>query len=160
MSEFVIKDSPGKGKGIFSNILFEQGQILFRFDGKQITLQEAKALSTFDSERLLQIGPSIYLNVKEHFGVFTNHSCNPNCYIKISVNNAFLVAARLIKPGDELCFDYSTTSTDTVDTWSMQCNCQPYGCRRVITGFSSVPKEQRNKMISLGMVPSYVIKSL
>lgn len=160
MKEFTIKDSFGKGKGIFSNAVFEKNQVLFKFDGKKITTEDLKDLSRYDSERLLQIGADLYLNVKEHFGVFINHSCNPNCYIKMAVNNAFLVAARPIAVNDELCFDYSTTSTDTADAWSMTCNCHPYNCRKVISGFSTVPAPHRAKLISLGMVPGYVVKSI
>lgn len=157
MSEFIIKDSPGKGKGLFAARDIEKNEVLFKFEGKKYSLEEALELP--GNDRFLQIGADLFLDVGSHFSAFTNHSCNPNCYINIVVNTAFLISLIPIKTGEEIYFDYSTTSTDTPEMWSMECNCHQFYCRKNITGFQSVPDDQKRRMVSLGMVPSYVVNA-
>jgi len=154
MNEFIIKDSPNKGKGLFTSTPIERNSILFRFDGKLIKTDKPNELN----DRFLQVGTNLYIDIEKHMGVFVNHSCNPNCYVKIAVNTAFLLSTRPIAAGDELFYDYSLTSTESLKTFSMKCGCDPFGCRRVISGFDSVPTDQQTKLISLGMVPRYVVK--
>lgn len=152
MTHFLIKDTKNKNKGLFSMKSFGKNDILFRFDGISITTNVPAVVD----ERFLQIGTNLYLNINDHMGVFCNHSCNPNSYIKISVNTAFLLALRPIAFGEEITYDYSLTSTETADTWSMECNCAIFGCRKLITGFSSLPEKQQKEYIAAGMVPKYV----
>ena len=56
---------------------------------------------------------------------FINHSCTPNCWIEIDVKRKtiWIRASRLIEPGEELTYDYSTVGDHTI-----QCRCRP-GCR-------------------------------
>lgn len=156
MNKFVIKDSVGKGRGLFTTSRLEKDDVLFMFKGESCNLEEALKFPKEVNERFLQAGKDLYLNLGTHFSVFTNHSCKPNCYIKVAVNNAFLLAARQIDAGEELLFDYSLTSTDTPEMWSMKCNCNPFYCRKVISGFQTIPEKQRNELKATGMVPKYV----
>lgn len=153
MNDFVIKDSKVSGKGLFTTIPFQANSILFKFDGKIIKSADPKTVNS----RFLQIGSQTYLDIEKHMGVFCNHSCNPNCYVKIAVNSVFLLTSRAISAGDELFYDYSLTSNETTDSFSMSCNCDPFGCRKTITGFNSLSEKQKARLISLGMVPKYVI---
>ena len=56
---------------------------------------------------------------------FINHSCTPNCWIEIDVKKKtiWIRASRLIEPGEELTYDYSTVGDHTI-----QCRCRP-GCK-------------------------------
>src|SRR5271170_4896573 len=105
MTEFIIKDSPNKGKGLFTATPIERNSILFRFEGKLIKSDKPSELNDY----FLQVGSNLYVDTEKHMGKFVNHSCNPNCYIKIAVNTAFLLSTRPIAAGDELLFDYSLT---------------------------------------------------
>jgi SET domain-containing protein len=154
MDDFIVKEAPGKGRGLFATKNYEKGQVLFEFDG--IKLGKEKAWVHPQSEKLLQIGPTLYLDVSDHYSVFTNHSCNPNCCVKISIEHAFLVACLPIKAGDELTFDYSTTSTESPTEWSMSCKCSIFGCRKNISGFHSLPYRQQQLYIEQGFVPYYL----
>src|SRR5258708_29394693 len=158
MSDFIIKESQGKGKGLFSTKDFGINEILFKFDGEKISAESAFKLP--NNDRLLQVGSQLYLDLGTHYSVFINHLCSPNCMIKISVNMAFLLSTRQIKSGDEITFDYSLTSTETLDTWSMRCDCHRFYCRKIISGFSTIPAGQKMKLIADGMVPDYVINGI
>ncbi len=53
---------------------------------------------------------------------FINHSCSPNCWTEIVDKTIWIRASRLIEPGEELTYDYSTVGAHTI-----QCRCRP-GC--------------------------------
>jgi len=55
---------------------------------------------------------------------YINHSCRPNCWIEIEpkTKTIWIRASRLIRPGEELTYDYSTVGDHTI-----QCRCRP-GC--------------------------------
>lgn len=155
MANYTIKNKKDKGNGLFSTVDIDAGQVVLQFIGKPVLYKDVPDLK--QSDNLLQIDKDLYLDLKGHPSNFCNHDCNPNSFVKIAIKNAFLIAARPIKIGEEICFDYSATSTDTPEMWSMKCNCHPFNCRRLISGFSTVPDKQKARMISLGMVPKYVL---
>ena len=57
---------------------------------------------------------------------FINHSCTPNCYVQIIGRTIWIRAARNIRPGEELGYDYSTDGEQKI-----QCRCRP-GCQRFL----------------------------
>ncbi len=57
---------------------------------------------------------------------FINHSCRPNCYIEIKNRTIWIRAARTIRRGEELSYDYNTGG-DAM----MECCCRP-GCQRLL----------------------------
>ena len=54
---------------------------------------------------------------------FINHACKPNCYIQIIGDVIWICAARNIKTGEELSYDYCTDGAAVI-----QCKCRP-GCK-------------------------------
>jgi SET domain-containing protein len=57
---------------------------------------------------------------------FINHSCEPNCYTQIVGETIWIRAARNIRKGEELTYDYATDGVGT-----MPCRCAP-GCRTLL----------------------------
>lgn len=53
---------------------------------------------------------------------FINHSCTPNCYYEIVDKTIWIRAARNIRRGEELTYDYQT-----IGERSIPCRCRP-GC--------------------------------
>lgn len=159
---FTIKKSPNaRGQGLFTNRAFDSNAVVFKFEGKIITIDELNANYTKDQQAdVLQIGKQLYLDLFNENWHFVNHSCNPNCYVKVAVNNAFLISTRPIAKGEELTFDYSLGSSDTPDEWNLQCFCHRFYCRKEVSGFYSLPKEKQDEAIKKGWVPNYILKEL
>jgi uncharacterized protein len=57
---------------------------------------------------------------------FINHSCEPNCYTQIVGDTIWIRAARNIRRGEELTYDYATDGEGTI-----QCKCRP-GCPTIL----------------------------
>jgi uncharacterized protein len=62
-------------------------------------------------------------NVGGNIARFINHSCTPNCWVDVVDQTIWIRAARNIKPGEELTYDYNTEGDKTI-----QCRCRP-GCK-------------------------------
>ena len=57
---------------------------------------------------------------------FINHSCRPNCYIDIKGGVIWIRAARTIRKGEELTYDYNTDGEGLI-----KCRCRP-DCQRFL----------------------------
>ena len=57
---------------------------------------------------------------------YINHSCRPNCYIDIKKGIIWIRAARLIKRGEELTYDYNTDGEGLI-----KCRCRA-DCQRLL----------------------------
>jgi len=53
---------------------------------------------------------------------FINHSCRPNCWFQVVGQTIWIRASRLIRPNEELTYDYATVGKP-----SIPCRCRP-GC--------------------------------
>jgi SET domain-containing protein len=51
---------------------------------------------------------------------FINHSCHPNCWIEVAGKTIWIRAARSIRKGEELTYDYATDGEQTI-----VCRCHP-----------------------------------
>jgi hypothetical protein len=54
---------------------------------------------------------------------YINHACRPNCYTQVVGDTIWIRAARNIRRGEELSYDYSTDGDGNI-----QCRCRP-GCQ-------------------------------
>jgi SET domain-containing protein len=57
---------------------------------------------------------------------FINHSCRPNCYVHITGGVIWIRAARTIRRGEELSYNYHTDGEGLIE-----CRCRP-GCQGLI----------------------------
>ena len=57
---------------------------------------------------------------------YVNHACRPNCYTDIDGRTIWILAARRIRKGEELTYDYNTEGVAGI-----RCLCRP-SCRRVL----------------------------
>ena len=57
---------------------------------------------------------------------FINHSCTPNCWWEVVGQTIWIRAARQIRKGEELTYDYATVGDHTI-----RCRCRP-GCKTLL----------------------------
>jgi len=57
---------------------------------------------------------------------YVNHACRPNCYTDIVGRTIWIIAARPIRKGEELTYDYNTEGVADI-----HCLCRPR-CRRIL----------------------------
>jgi SET domain-containing protein len=57
---------------------------------------------------------------------YVNHACRPNCYTDVIGRSIWILAARRIRKGEELTYDYNTGGAAGI-----HCLCRPR-CRRVL----------------------------
>jgi hypothetical protein len=153
---FEIKNTEKYGRGLYTTKYFDKNQVILKFSGIKVLFEEIKDHTTVYAHNLLQIGAQLYLDVSGEHSYYINHSCSPNCIIKMAGNFPFLVAKRNIKSGEELTFDYSTTSNETPLTWQIDCKCGSVNCRKKISGFQLLAEEQQKKYLEIGAIPEYL----
>jgi hypothetical protein len=137
------------GKGVFTNIQIPINSPILEFGG-ELNIEKNP------SQDVLQIGPNFYLSPSGNLGDKIRHSCNPNCYLHIVGQRAILYSAYVIQADSELTFDYSTSSTDTTDTWQMNCQCGSYNCRKIISGFDYLNDDIKTDYKSKGLIPLFM----
>src|SRR5947207_13865112 len=122
-----MKNSPINGKGCFATIFFKRGAKIAEYTGAKITNAEAKRRA---HRRLLRIcwmdsRWSIDGSVGGNGTHYINHSCEPNCYMKILYRHILFMALRDISPGEEITLDYQMT----LHSDRKRCTCGVDSCR-------------------------------
>lgn len=148
-----VRDAGSKGKGVYSKTTIAAGTSLFELAGSLMNREDLAKYN--EPHNCFQIGKDLFLSKSGDYDDYINHSCNPNCGLRILGQRGLLETLYQINPGDEITWDYSTTSTDTKETWVMPCVCGSYGCRKEISGFQYLPQDRKDYYIKLGVVPDY-----
>lgn len=155
MSErFEVRESKNLGRGLFATRFIKKGDQILEFAGQVIFFKEVLDKELDQQSNPLQIGPTEYIDIEEP-GVFANHSCSPNAGIK---DDRFLVAIKDIPPGQEICYDYSTTMDE--EHWTLECKCESPDCRHTVKDFKYLPPEVQASYIELNIVQSFIRRKL
>ena len=141
-----------KGKGVFAKVHFPSWQVILEFKGDIIKKADVKNFG-----EVLQITDNTYLGSSGSIDDYINHSCDPNCGLRIVGNRALLVSLYDIPAGTEITFDYSTSSNDKKDDWELECACGSIKCRKKISGYQYLDKEIKSYYESKGVVPEYLV---
>ncbi len=154
----LVKESPIKGKGIFTTRDIAKGEIITTFVGEVMNQEEAWRRIDHGIERNddpLQIGDRMYLDLHQPF-VYFNHSCTPNALLCETAN---LIALRDISTGEEIVFDYSTTVGKDSD-WEMKCLCGAKNCRKVLGNVGTIPKDVLVEYRRLGGLQTFIRRQM
>ena len=141
------------GNGVFTTVDISSNTPIIEIRGPIYT---DKTLPDPSDPSILQIGPDIFMGATGGPDDMIRHSCNPNCLMHVVGNRAILYSMYVIKAGSELTFDFSATSTDTLDSWNMDCNCGSANCRKMISGFNTLDEETKKKLLDKNCVPIYI----
>ncbi len=152
------KRQTSKGFGIFTKSAIAKDSIIFEFTGDLFSTEQIPYPLTIDNDRFLQIGSNKFIGPSGDYDDYINHSCSPNCSVRIVGSRAFLKSLCLIQPEVELTFDYSTTSSDTPDKWKLNCQCHTFNCRKIISGYETLDEKTKEKYKQIGIIPPYLLK--
>jgi hypothetical protein len=149
-----LKVQPSKmGSGVFTSVDIPANVPIIEITG-QIYMEDK--LPDPNDPALIQVGPNLFIGPSGTVDDYIGHSCNPNCLLHIAGKRAILYSMYVIKAGNEITFDYSTSSTDTHDKWKMNCNCGEYNCRKVISGLHYLDENIKAKYKEKGMIPLFL----
>ena len=123
------KRSKLHGWGVFLLEDINKNKRIVTYDGEKITVKE----SADREDRYLHRGEIwcfrlnrrwvIDANVDGNVARFINHACVPNCYSNIIDGEIWIIAARNVKNGEELTYNYFTDGDKEIP-----CRCRP-GCK-------------------------------
>jgi SET domain-containing protein len=128
----VRRRSPISGLGVFAGERITKNTRIIDYAGELISQRE----SARRERRYLRAGRIWCFNVNRRWvrdaavdgnlARFINHACRPNCYVEIAGLTVWIRAARMIQPGEELTYDYSTDGTAGI-----RCRCRE-DCERML----------------------------
>ena len=93
------------GRGIFTQERIPKGSFVIEYFGRPATakqLRENRGKYLFWTTDTTMIDGNISTNIAR----FINHSCAPNCEVRVSRRRLRIFALRTIRPGEELSYDY------------------------------------------------------
>lgn len=141
---FILKKTPGKGRGLFAKRFIPRGTIVF-FECpkcKVMPKSEFQKLSPKQKERLLF---HAYTrkdgSVVQSCGLskYMNHSCDANI---LDTGKGFDIVVRDIRKGEEATYDYRTFYDED---WGFQCRCGAPDCCGTFACRHPLPRGLRAK---------------
>ena len=141
------------GQGVFTSVDIPANLPIMEMMGPVLLDRE---IAIKDYSDYIQIGPNTFMGLSGGFEDHFNHSCDPNCKLVVVGNRAILFSLYVISAGMELTFDYSTTSTDTINTWRMICQCGDRKCRKVVSGYQYLDEATKKNYNDKNMLPMYI----
>ena len=124
----------GRGDGVLTTRPFAAGEtVIVGFLAETLTGNDAHAT---------QVGPDRWVR-HGGLGPKVNHSCDPNCGVRLNDEQAFdIVAREPIGAGQELTFDYAVRNF-TIDHFPPVCLCGAAMCRGSVTGWKDLPSARK-----------------
>ena len=125
-----IVEKNGKGKGLVLCESCHKGDFVIEYFGRAVSATNLKKYGGIGMYSM-KVGQQIINgNIEKNTARFINHSCNPNCILDVRTiggkNHACIFAAKKIKKGSELTFDYSWNSRDGEVKTKCQCGAKKY----------------------------------
>jgi hypothetical protein len=124
----------GQGEGVLATRRFAAGEtVMVGFLVGELSVNDSHAT---------QVGPDRWAR-HGGLGPMVNHSCDPNCGVRLNEGQAFdFVARRRIEPGQDLTFDYAMRNF-TIDHFPAECLCGATACRGSVTGWKDLPADRK-----------------
>lgn len=140
---FVVRGSKIAGRGAFATRPIRKGERIIEYLGERVS--HAVADERYDDHKngvhhtfLFSVSTRVVIDasVDGNEARFINHSCDPNCESVIEGGRVFIDAAKAIKTGTELVYDYAYTrdgsETEEEETGLYGCRCGAKSCRGTI----------------------------
>lgn len=144
---YQLLDSLKKGEGVFSTKTYNIGDIVMIGEiEKSVSKNHSHASQVSEYDYVL------------HGGLVSkvNHSCSPNCGIKLNKTGAHdFVARKLIYANEEITFDYAMRNY-SIQYFPSVCQCGSKCCRGRITGWKDLATSRKRDYD--GFVAPYLLQ--
>lgn len=132
-----------KGRGVVSSVRIPKGSLVCPANGTILQNDQIQP-----NHLCLQIGDEQWLCSEGNFiDDFFNHSCQPN--IGFLDGSLTYFALKDIEMGEELCWDYSTSLTES--GWTLTCACNHLACRKIIHSFFDLDKKTQIQLAPISL---------
>ncbi len=129
----------GLGYGLFAKKNINKGETIFIIKGKKVPLKISGPEDSVELPNAIGLDRELWIDPKDDNPLlYLNHSCDPNCAIKGSVN---IVALKPIKENEHITIDYSITEGDRFWRLPGVCKCGAKNCRKIIRSIHSLPRQ-------------------
>jgi len=130
-----IRHTTNKGRGVFALEPIPRGARVAICSGQLLHTDELQP-----HHFAMQVGGDLWLcSDGEQVDDCFNHSCEPK--VGFVTGEPVLYALREIQPGEEICWDYSTSLSEP--GWCLECRCGSPQCRGLVRSFGELtPTEQ------------------
>jgi hypothetical protein len=125
-----VRASPIQGRGLFATTSLPGRRKLGEISGQLVKLPQArKGIEHAERIYFIEVTDTWALecssgNQFKHL----NHSCTPNCYLRIIGKRVEVYTLRSISCGEELTVDYG----ETPHKGGMRCHCGALKCRAIL----------------------------
>src|SRR3990167_8667180 len=116
------------GAEVYALSKIEKGDFLASFDGRIYTADSDIWKSSYRKyyyDHVIRLGRGRWRAANSIASLF-DHSCDPNCEVRLNGDEADMYAIKDIKTSEALTWDYSTTEYG--GNWHMKCGCGALKC--------------------------------
>lgn len=141
---FIVRRSHIHGRGVFALAPIPKGTRIIEYKGERISHEEAdtrysESHASSPHTMLFTVNDKIVIDATRHGNSarWINHSCAPNCEVTDDRDRIFIHAARNIRPGEELTYDYNLQIGEPHTAAAERehaCFCGARGCRGTMLG--------------------------
>lgn len=114
------------GLGLFAAAAFKKGEFVIEYVGERLVGKKADDRYNkylFEVNSRLTIDGSVRSNVARYI----NHSCQPNCEVRIYAQRVRIWTIRKINPGEQFSYDYGE---EYFDEYIKPIGCKCASCRK------------------------------
>jgi len=141
---FAVRRSPIHGRGVFALTWIPNGVRLIEYKGERISHVEAddrysELHPTTNHTMLFIVNDDVVIDAtrRGNSARWINHSCSPNCEIIDEKDRIFIHSRRVIRPGQELTYDYNLQIGEPHTEEAKRenpCRCGSRKCRGTLLG--------------------------
>lgn len=136
----IIRSSSIHAAGCYTTEPIRKGARILEYTGHILTAKEAdRRYERKDFTYLFGLGDGKRLVDGHGIAAFLNHSCNPNCETDEEDGRIWIFAARNIKAGEELVYDYNLYDGNG----PARCNCGARRCRGTMYSPEEIRRRKR-----------------
>ncbi|MCQ3932065.1 MAG: hypothetical protein DPW16_16565 [Chloroflexi bacterium] len=148
MSKVHVGESPIQGKGVFARVNIAKGEPILQADDSRIVdethpLRPELGEYEYHTDFIANDVTVLWQDPEK----YTNHSCDPNTFVKTINGARYVIALRPIVAGEEITFDYRINGRGEY-VW--ECDCGSPRCLKTLdSDFFKMPLDLQLEYLPL-----------